>query len=244
MDGFLLVNKPKGISSFGIVAKVRNILRTEISKQQLATSLIPNSQFPITPLPKVKVGHTGTLDPAAEGLMILVMGNYTKRASEFSKSDKVYAVEATLGYISSTGDVEGELSPKSKKVPNLGEVNKVLLSFQGEIMQLPPIYSAIKVGGKRAYQLAREGKEVVIGPRAVTIYSISNVEYKYPKLSFNAHTGSGTYVRSLVEDIGNQLGTGAYMSNLVRTKVGDYSLDQAVSVGNLDYSLLLSSLKK
>ncbi len=204
-EGMWLVYKPTGISSFGVVARVRRITGIR------------------------KVGHAGTLDPEAEGLMIILVGkDYTRKADSFLKLDKSYEVEATLGQTSTTGDREGELAQVSDKQPSEDEVREALRKFQGEIMQTPPVYSAIKVGGQRAYKLAREGKEVTIEPRKVTVASIELLNYSYPKLSFRADVSSGTYIRSLVEDIGVALGTGAYMSALTRTRVGDYNLGDAV----------------
>lgn len=204
-EGMWLVYKPTGISSFGVVARVRRITGIR------------------------KVGHAGTLDPEAEGLMIILVGkDYTRKADSFLKLDKSYEVEATLGQTSTTGDREGELAQVSDKQPSEDEVREALRKFQGEIMQTPPVYSAIKVGGQRAYKLAREGKEVTIEPRKVTVASIELLNYSYPKLSFRADVSSGTYIRSLVEDIGVALGTGAYMSALTRTRVGDYNLGDAL----------------
>ncbi len=204
-EGMWLVHKPTGISSFGVVARVRRITGIR------------------------KVGHAGTLDPEAEGLMIILVGkDYTRKADSFLKLDKTYEVEAKLGQTSTTGDREGELARVSDKQPDEDDVRQALLKFQGEIMQTPPVYSAIKVGGQRAYKLARAGKEVTIEPRKVTIAHIELLNYSYPKLHFRADVSSGTYIRSLVEDIGAALGTGAYMSALTRTRVGEYNLDDAV----------------
>ena len=231
MDGYLLINKPLGIYSFGVVAKVRGIWRQELRAQGLSPK-------------KAKIGHTGTLDPAASGLMILVLGSYTKKAAEFSKMDKVYEVEMTLGQTSSTGDSEGELSKTSDNVPPNQEVETVLKKFKGDIMQMPPVYSAIKVGGVRAYKLAREGKEVMLEPRLVTIHSIEDLSYQYPILKFTAHTGSGTYIRSLVEDIGEALKVGAYMTKLNRTKVGPYTLEDSIGIDNLSINDIINSIKQ
>lgn len=215
MDGMLLIDKPVGISSFGVVAKVRGIWRNDLREQGES-------------IKKAKVGHTGTLDPMASGLMILVLGSYTKRAQEFSKLDKVYEAELTLGATSSTDDLEGDITAMSDQQPTLEEVNQVVKSFIGEIEQVPPIYSAIKIDGQRAYKLARKGREVTMQPRQVSIFSIAELEYDYPKLKFRVHVSSGTYIRSLARDIGEKLGTGAYLSALRRTKVGAYELKDAV----------------
>jgi tRNA pseudouridine55 synthase len=211
MDGYLLVDKPAGWTSHDVVAKVRNILKNESGH-------------------KVKVGHTGTLDPFATGLLILMVGSYTKRAAEFSKLDKTYEAEVTLGSVSTTGDPEGEITQKFDKVPTQEEINKVLEGFTGEIEQTPHKFSAMKIDGQRAYKLAREGKEVKLEPRKVTVYSIKEVGYNYPKLKFTAEVSSGTYIRSLAEDIGENLGTGAYLSSLRRTKVGKYEVRDAKTI--------------
>jgi tRNA pseudouridine55 synthase len=215
MDGILLIDKPAGWTSFDVVAKVRGMLRQA------------------TGLKRPKVGHTGTLDPLATGLMVVVVGTYCKRASEFSKLDKTYQVTARLGYTSATGDEEGEKRPVSTHQPSDQEVHTALHKFTGPIQQIPPAYSAIKVDGKRAYQLAREGKTVELTPRPVTIHAITEVTYAYPHLSFTTHVSSGTYIRTLVEDIGAALGTGAYTTALRRTTVGAFSIEQARPVSEL-----------
>ncbi len=219
-DGILLVDKPKGWTSFDVVAKVRNTLKKEAGK-------------------KIKVGHTGTLDPLATGLMIVVTGSYCKRAGEFSKLDKTYEVTMKLGQTSSTGDEEGEKTEVSSKKPIKDEVLTALQSFVGESMQTPPIYSAIKVNGQRAYKLARDGKEVVIEPRKIHINSMELTDYSYPEVKFTTSVGSGTYIRSLVEDIGKKLQTGAYMPNLRRTTVDGFSIEDAVSVKHENLGSLL-----
>ena len=237
LDGILLVDKPAGWTSHDVVAKVRSTLRQAQSLKLKAESqdkklLASSSQLPAR-APKVRVGHTGTLDPAATGLLILVLGKYTKRASEFSKLDKTYETEVILGKTSSTGDSEGEIVQKSDNRPSLEQVEEVLHTFLGEISQTPPAFSAIKVGGQRAYKLARQGKEVKLEPRKVTIYEISGIQYKYPKLSFTVSVSSGTYIRSLAADIGAKLGTGAHLSSLRRTKVGQYSVKQATRIDKI-----------
>jgi len=221
MDGLLLIDKPKGWTSFDVVAKVRSEIRKE------------------TGVKKPKVGHTGTLDPLATGLLVLTIGTYCKRAQEFSKLDKVYEVEMKLGETSTTADDEGEKTKVSDKEPTLEEVEAALRKFTGEIMQTPPIYSAIKVNGERAYKLAREGKEVKLEPRPAKIYEITDVKYEYPKLSFTTKVSSGTYIRSLVEDIGKELSTGAYMTYLRRNEVGEFNIKDSYTIDNLDLEKLL-----
>lgn len=254
MDGILLVDKPVGWTSHDVVAKVRSILRQEISKQKLETSLIPNSELLVTPSPKVKVGHAGTLDPMATGLLIVLVGGYTKKAQEFLKMDKTYEAELTLGATSTTGDIEGEITPKIVRSDKKWEkivrshdfvtkITKVLKSFEGEIMQTPHQYSAVKVGGQRAYKAAREGKTVNIESRKVKIYEITDVKYNYPKLSFTTSVSSGTYIRSLAEDIGQKLGVGAYLSALRRTKVGKFRVEDAIDIGKLSLRTLIKHLQ-
>ena len=214
MDGLLLVDKPTGWTSFDVVGKVRSLIKQATGQ-------------------KIKVGHTGTLDPAATGLLILVLGSYTKRAGELSKLDKVYEALLTLGSTSSTADSEGKIEQKSTHQPTQLEVKNVLNKFVGETQQTPPAFSAIKVGGQRAYKLARAGQPVELEARKVTIYSLENVKYDYPKLTFTTHVSSGTYIRSLAQDIGEQLSTGAYLSALRRTKVGQFDTKDAITIEDL-----------
>jgi tRNA pseudouridine55 synthase len=210
MDGILLIDKPKGWTSFDVVAKVRGIIRQETGQK------------------KPKVGHTGTLDPLATGLLILVLGSYTKRASEFAKLDKTYEVTMKLGETSTTGDEEGAKTEISNKEPGIREIETALGDFIGEIEQIPPMYSAIKVDGQRAYKLARQGETVELEPRTVKIYNVKLTDYSYPLVKFTVHVSSGTYIRSLVGDLGEKLGTGAYMTDLHRSHVGTFSVKNAL----------------
>lgn len=220
-DQIILIDKPTGISSFGAVAKIRARLRDEFGH-------------------KVKVGHTGTLDPFATGLLILLSGKMTKKSSEFLKLDKEYLATLKLGYTSSTGDPEGEIEPYQARQDisfedhKLGraplsvseeEISTVLGSFMGKIEQTPPKFSAIKINGQRAYKLARKGQDFEIPSRQVEIYSIDILDYHYPELTIKVHCSSGTYIRTLAEDIGKKLGTGAYLTALRRTKIGKYSIN-------------------
>jgi tRNA pseudouridine55 synthase len=218
IEGLLLIDKPEGVSSFGVVAKVRGCIKAGLG------------------LKKFKVGHTGTLDPAATGLLVLAIGKYTKRVPELIKQDKTYEVSMRLGQSSTTGDKEGELSPISILQPTKSDIEAVLLQFTGDLMQTPPAFSAIKINGQRAYKLARDGKEVVIEPRPAKIYTNTLVSYEYPEVKFTSEVGSGTYIRSLVEDIGKALGTGAYMSDLRRTKIGQFDIAKAIGIEGLEYS--------
>lgn len=207
----ILVDKPAGISSFGVVAKIRGRLKAELGH-------------------KVKVGHTGTLDPFATGLLILLTGQMTKKSSEFLKLDKEYIAELKLGYVSSTGDPEGEITEvisSKHSYSSLEKVTSVINSFVGEIDQTPPKFSAIKINGERAYKLARKGQDFEIPSRKVTIYNIEILDYHYPELKIKVHCSSGTYIRTLAEDIGKKLGTGAYLTALRRTKIGKYNVRNA-----------------
>ena len=219
MDGILLVDKPAGWTSFDVVNKVRRTIETS------GLNTTSKKRFP--------VGHTGTLDPLATGLLVLMLGKYTKKVPEFTKLDKTYEVTMRLGQTSSTGDEEGEKTFVSDKRPAKEELEAALERFRGEIMQTPPAFSAIKINGQRAYRLARQGKAPKLEPRPVTIYEIALGDYSYPEACFTARVSSGTYIRSLVEDIGKSLATGAYMSDLRRTKVGDFTLDNSLKMDDL-----------
>jgi tRNA pseudouridine55 synthase len=227
----ILIDKPAGMSSFGVVARVRQKLRDEFGH-------------------KVKVGHTGTLDPFATGLLILLSGKFTKKSGEFLKLDKVYEAKIKLGYISDTGDIEGKISPyigfgaasgrpiamggrrlssrcRAPESPQPKKVKSVLNTFIGEIEQTPPKFSEIKINGQRAYKLARKGQDCEMPKRKITIYNIEILEYSYPLLKIRCHVSSGTYIRTLEEDIGRALGTGAYCESLRRLKIGKYDVKDA-----------------
>lgn len=229
MDGYLLIDKPKGWTSFDVVNRVRHIIQ--------------NSGLNTTNKKRFPVGHAGTLDPLATGLMIVMLGDYTKRAMEFTKLDKTYFVTARLGQTSTTGDEEGEKTAVSSHEPNRDAVQTALQQFLGEIEQVPPVFSAVKIDGKRAYKLAREGKAPEMKPRLVKIYDINQVEYQYPDVDFVVAVSSGTYIRSLVQDLGKALGTGAYTAELRRTKVAQYDVAQALPVDKLSPESIYESLQ-
>lgn len=241
-DGYLLVDKPAGISSFGVVARVRRMLTEEFQKREEgkraagAADLLraPRDEEKPSAVPhkrmRVKVGHTGTLDPFATGLMILVVGKECKNAGSYSKLDKVYEASIFLGATSSTGDPEGDMTVVSDRQPTREEVDSVCRQFVGEITQTPPIFSAIKINGQRAYKLARAGEEVEIPSRQVAIHSLEIISYEYPCLKIRTHVSSGTYIRSLAADIGQALGVGAYVSELRRTKIADYDVTDAEKI--------------
>lgn len=202
VPGFYLVDKPSSWTSFDVVAKLRGLLKEK------------------------KIGHLGTLDPLATGLLVVAVGrNATKRISEFMKADKGYEVELELGKISDTYDTEGkveetgfDLSILDKKV-----VQEVLESFWGKSMQMPPAFSAKKIGGRKAYELARAGRPVELKPVEVEMQG-HDIEVELPTVRFRVTVSSGTYIRSLVHDLGQKLGCGAVMTRLRRTRVGEFNL--------------------
>jgi len=206
-EGLYLINKPRGRSSFSVVAQVRRVSGIK------------------------KVGHAGTLDPEAEGLLIVLVGKeFTKLAEKYSKLDKTYEFEIKLGENSTTDDEEGDKTKVSEKVPTKAEISKVIAGLTGEITQTPPIYSAIKVGGQRAYKLARKGEKLDLPSRKVKIENFKITSYDYPLLRLSADVSSGTYIRSLARAIGQELGTGAYCTQIVRTRIGRYKLSDALAV--------------
>ena len=202
MNGVIVVDKEKGKTSFDEIRKIRK-------------------EFNIK-----KVGHIGTLDPMATGVLPILVGEATKLSDYLMEHDKEYVATLTLGEKRDTGDSEGRVV-ETKEIPNVNEIElkNVLKSFKGEISQIPPIYSAIKVNGKKLYEYAREGKQVEIKPRIVTIYDIKLIEIKENNITFKVHCSKGTYIRTLCEDIAKKLGTVGYMSSLRRTRVGNFTLE-------------------
>lgn len=214
IQDIILIDKPAGLSSFGVVARVRRRLSMEAGK-------------------KVKVGHTGTLDPFATGLLILLANKATKLSNQFLKLDKWYEAAICLGKTSTTGDSEGEIiEQNTEKVPTLEEVKAVVNQFVGQITQTVPAFSAVKINGQRAYQLARRGEAVSMPTRQIEIYVIEILSYNYPELIIRTHVSSGTYIRTLGEDIGKALGVGAYLTALRRTQIGDYQIKNAVKLSD------------
>lgn len=205
MDKILLVDKPKGLTSFKVVELIRDRL-------------------------KVKVGHTGTLDPIATGLLIILTGKRTKDASLFLKLDKTYEVKAVLGVETDTYDADGRVVRQDSREITREQLEKVMKEFHGDIWQTPPPFSAKKRAGHKAYQLARKGTHLDIPPQKVSIYSLELTDFKFPYFSFVCDVSSGFYVRSLVHDIGQRLGIGATVTEVRRTKVGPYSVEQAKSL--------------
>lgn len=222
-DKILLIDKPTDWTSFDVVAKIRGMRRAAFK----AKSISPTKR-------QLKVGHAGTLDPFATGLLIILLGDYTRRSDEFLKQDKTYEATITLGATSTTGDSEGQITKLNDSRPSDAAVEAAMGVFTGPITQTPPAYSAIKINGQRAYKLARRGEDVEIPSRQVTIHSLEVVEYSYPELKIRTHVSSGTYIRSLAEDIGKELGTGAYCSQLRRTVIGELTIADAVTTETLN----------
>lgn len=216
-SGQILIDKPAGMTSFGVVARVRRVLGEQLGRK------------------KVKVGHTGTLDPFATGLLVLLYGKETKNAMALTKLDKVYEAEIILGKTSSTGDPEGEITDSLGQInpPTREGIMKACQQFVGKITQTPPAFSAIKINGQRAYNLARKGEAVEIPQRQVEIFSLEVLEYDFPKLKIRTHVSSGTYIRTLAEDISQALNTGAYCQELRRTKIADFDIKDALKLEDL-----------
>jgi len=208
IDGILLINKQAGITSYDVIRKLKRVL--------------PKGQ---------KIGHAGTLDPFATGLLIILLGKYTKKMTEILEMEKEYVVKAELGYSTDTQDVTGRKTMevanikyvKESKIRNLVEEN-----FLGEIKQVPPQFSAKKIKGKKAYEFAREGEEVKLKPNLVTVKKFEIINYNWPIVSFKIICSSGTYVRTLVNDLGELLGTYATAMELKRTRIGEYTLEDVL----------------
>jgi tRNA pseudouridine55 synthase len=205
------INKPAGITSHTVVNKLRKFYGIK------------------------KIGHAGTLDPFATGVLILLVGREsTKRSQELMKQDKIYRTKLKLGYISDTYDKDGVIKEYNiQKIPTRLEIDQIIASFIGEINQIPPMYSAIKINGKKMYELARKGQTVDIPPRLVNIYNITVLDYTYPYLTLDIACSSGTYIRSLGYDIGIKLGTGAYLEELERRQSGEYNIENCYTLDTL-----------
>lgn len=213
MDGVIIINKPKGITSNAVVQKVRKILNTE------------------------QVGHCGTLDPLAIGVLPILIGKGTKISKYLVEHNKTYIATIKLGKKTETADSEGKVI-ETKEVQNLDEnkVSEILHSFMGKQMQIPPIYSAIKKDGKKLYEYARANEEVEIKPREIEIYEIKLLKYNREEnlIMYEVTCSKGTYIRTLCEDIAKRLETVGYMKDLTRTKVDRFSLENAVSMEELE----------
>lgn len=208
--GFLLVDKPTGWTSHDVVAKVRGVTGVK------------------------KVGHGGTLDPLATGLLIVGLGSATKQLDRFVQGDKEYMATVRLGATSDTDDAEGTVKERPiSDPPDEDAVLQALRTFEGEQQQLPPTYSALKTAGKKHYELARAGKTVERKPRTVTVSELTMLEYRWPEVKFRVTVSKGTYIRSIARDLGEELGTGGYLAALRRERVGPYRVDGAQSIDEI-----------
>ncbi len=208
-EGILLVDKPKNKSSFYLVTLLRAITNIR------------------------KIGHCGTLDPLATGLMIMLIGkNFTRLSDTFIGQDKDYEVSILFGTSTATYDTDGDIIKSSKLIPTDNDVKKAVESFQGKIMQIPPMFSAKKIGGKKLYTLAREGKEVDRQPKEVEVKT-TLISYNYPYLNLHITCSSGTYIRTIANDIGELLTCCGCVAKLTRLRVGSFHLDKCVSIDQI-----------
>mgnify|MGYP001356322001 FL=1 len=209
----LLINKPLQWTSFDVVKKIRNTLRSALQ------------------LKKIKVGHAGTLDPLADGLLIVCTGKFTKRINEFQAQEKEYTAEFTLGATTPSFDLETEVN----EAFDYNHINEDMLtataeSLTGNILQTPPIYSAIKQDGKRLYEHARKGEDVKIKERIVNVSKFEIIKIEMPKVYVRIVCSKGTYIRSLAQTFGKNLNSGAHLSQLTRTRIGKFELSQAIDI--------------
>ncbi|MEZ5654546.1 MAG: tRNA pseudouridine(55) synthase TruB [Sphingobium sp.] len=214
MNGWIILDKPYGLGSTQAVGAVKRCLRE-------------------AGVPKTKVGHGGTLDPLASGVLPIALGEATKLAGRMLDSDKVYDFTVKFGEQTDTLDVEGQVIATSDVRPSRAELEAVLSRFTGAIEQMPPAFSALKVDGKRAYDLARAGEEVALKTRAVTIYALSLLLFDRDSVTLSATVSKGTYIRSLARDIALALGTVGHVTMLRRTKAGPFTLETAISLDKL-----------
>lgn len=204
-NGILLVDKAPGATSFQLVAQLRKLTGVQ------------------------KIGHAGTLDPFATGVMVLLIGrDFTRRSDEFLSSDKKYRATLTLGIATDTFDKDGQIVSQRDRIPSLEEITRALLPFQGEILQVPPMFSAKKIKGQKLYDLARKGITVERAPVKVTV-ATQLIQYEYPYLTIEVECTKGTYIRSIASELGEILGCGAHLSSLIRLRSGSFTLDQCIA---------------
>ncbi len=216
MDGFLLAYKEKGISSNRLVQEVKRSLSLK------------------------KVGHLGTLDPMAEGLVILAINRATRFSSFFLESDKSYTAGITFGTKTDTDDATGQVIESSEIIPKEKDINEALESFIGESMQLAPFFSALKFKGKPLYKYAREGEFISKPPRYINIFSIKDISHDFNSCSLSIHCSKGTYIRSIARDLGDKIGCGAHLSSLIRTSQGSFSYLGAKKIESINIDQLIS----
>lgn len=222
-DGVLLCEKPYGISSHDLISDLRQIIGQR------------------------RIGHTGTLDPRATGLMVICLGRATKIAQFLADIDKTYEAEIKLGVRSSTFDSEGIIEDsESREIPKLSELEiiEVFSGFMGRIVQKVPAYSAVKVGGERLYKLARRGEDIETPEREVEIKEIKLIKYNSPIIGFTVTCSKGTYIRTLANDIGEKIGCGAYLSKLNRTRVGNFESKEAITANEVFHYRQAGALKR
>ncbi|WP_456392610.1 tRNA pseudouridine(55) synthase TruB [Persephonella sp.] len=224
MDGILLVDKPSGITSNSLVQKVKKHLKSLTGSE-------------------VKVGHTGTLDFFASGLMVLTLGKATRLTEYFQGLDKEYIATGELGKITDTYDIQGQVIQEKECTITEEELEKIILSFEKTYPQMPPPFSSKRINGVRAYQLAKKGITPQLKPKVVTIYSIQILEINLPEFTIKVHCSSGTYIRSLIKEIGDEAECGAYTKSLRRTRVGRFSVEDATPLDKL-LAMELSEIEK
>jgi tRNA pseudouridine55 synthase len=204
INGYMLIDKPLGKSAFHLVAVLRKRLRVK------------------------KIGHAGTLDPLATGVMVMLIGRYTKLSDQFLSQRKEYIATIHLGIETDSYDGEGKEIARNPLIPSDVEVKEALTHFQGDVLQVPPMFSAKKINGQKLYNLARQGKEIERPPVDVNM-EVELIEYAYPIVKVRVDCSKGTYIRSLAHDLGRRLGSGAYLAGLVRTKSGSFGLESCIS---------------
>lgn len=221
MDGVLIINKPKGFTSHDVVNVLRKALNTK------------------------KIGHTGTLDPNATGVLPILIGTATKISKYLIEHDKTYIATVRLGEKTDTGDSEGSIIEKDLNFQNISckQIRDVLKTFIGKQKQIPPMYSAIKINGKKAYEYARKGQAVQLEPRNIEIYSINLIKLEDEEITFEVSCSKGTYIRTLCEDIAKRLGTIGYMKELTRTRVDEFKLENAVTIDQIKENSLIVNEK-
>lgn len=217
MEGILLVDKSSGCTSFSLVALLRRICHVQ------------------------KIGHAGTLDPFATGVMVMLIGrSYTKLADQFLEHDKEYLAKIHLGIATNTYDVTGTTTTTSAHIPSLADIEKALIQFQGTVLQVPPMFSAKKLQGKKLYELARRNVEVERAPCTVHLHT-TLISYSYPILELRIACSKGTYIRSIAHDLGVLLGCGAHVAELIRVRSGPFSLEDCLPLSQLKDSCILQS---
>ncbi|MCA9375361.1 tRNA pseudouridine(55) synthase TruB [Candidatus Dojkabacteria bacterium] len=220
MDGLLLVNKKTGISSYDVIRKIKRVFK---SSDKYAEIRHP------------KIGHAGTLDPFASGLLIVLVGKATKKMMSIHEYSKVYDVTAEFGYETDTQDLTGKIIAKDQKKAALdkGDILAVMQGMLGKQLQVPPNYSAKKVKGRRAYSLAREGKELNLAPKEIEVFQFELTDFSWPKISFRLEVSTGTYIRTIVSDLAKRIGRCATAVELRRVSIGPYIVEDAINVDSI-----------